>query len=338
MTAANKAPRNSALDFTKGALVLFMVLYHWNNYFFGAHDNRYLRFLTPSFIFISGFIISNIYLSKYEASDPKLPKRLFERGLKILGVFFVLNFTRDALALFGGQDQAVAAHWTVQSLIDIYIVGNGVGGGQGKAVAFFVLVPIGYLLILSALLVMLSRYFRYAFHVFATVFLIAIGALYFVGMQSPNLELLTIGLLGVIAGYLPLSRVNSVVRHPFALCVSYLVYLGAITHWNVRYPLQIVGVYLTLMIIYLVGLKSGEPGTLRGWVILLGKYSLYGYIAQIAILQLLHVALKTLTPPILLLAVSFVLAFVLTVVSVEILDRLRRRSSLLDSAYKAVFA
>lgn len=185
---------------------------------------------------------------------------------------------------------------------------------------------------------MLSRYFRYAFHVFATVFLIAIGALYFVGMQSPNLELLTIGLLGVIAGYLPLSRVNSVVRHPFALCVSYLVYLGAITHWNVRYPLQIVGVYLTLMIIYLVGLKSGEPGTLRGWVILLGKYSLYGYIAQIAILQLLHVALKTLTPPILLLAVSFVLAFVLTVVSVEILDRLRRRSSLLDSAYKAVFA
>jgi hypothetical protein len=338
MTPANRVPRNSALDFTKGALVLFMVLYHWNNYFFGAHDNRYLRFLTPSFIFISGFIVSNIYLSKYGTADPQLPKRLFERGLKILGVFFVLNFTRDALVRFAGQDQSVAAHWTPQSLIDIYVVGNGVGGGQGKAVAFFVLVPIGYLLILSALLVMLFRYFRYVFHLFAALFLIAIGVLYFAGAQSPNLELLAIGLLGVIAGYLPVDRVNSLVRHPFTLCLAYLAYLAAITRWNVRYPLQIIGVYLTLMIIYLVGLKSGEPGTLRGWVILLGKYSLYGYIAQIAILQLLHVALKTLTPPLLLLAVSFVLAFVLTVVSVEILDRLRRRSALLDSAYKAVFA
>jgi hypothetical protein len=185
---------------------------------------------------------------------------------------------------------------------------------------------------------MLFRYFRYVFHLFAALFLIAIGVLYFAGAQSPNLELLAIGLLGVIAGYLPVDRVNSLVRHPFTLCLAYLAYLAAITRWNVRYPLQIIGVYLTLMIIYLVGLKSGEPGTLRGWVILLGKYSLYGYIAQIAILQLLHVALKTLTPPLLLLAVSFVLAFVLTVVSVEILDRLRRRSALLDSAYKAVFA
>ncbi len=338
MAVITKVPRNSALDFTKGALVLFMVLYHWNNYFFTAHDNRYLRFLTPSFIFISGFIISNIYLSKYDPSDSKLPKRLFERGLKILGVFFVLNFTRDALALLGGHDESVAAHWRLQSLVDIYLVGNGVGGGQGKAVAFFVLVPIGYLLILAAVLVVLARHFRYAFHSFALLFLIAIGVLYAFGIQSPNLELLAIGLLGVLAGYVPLEKVNSYVRHPYLLCLAYLAYLGAITRWNVIYPLQIVGVYLTLMIIYLIGLKPGEPGAVRGWVVLLGKYSLFGYIAQIAILQILHVALKTVSPPFLLLAVSFVLAFVLTVVSVEILDRLRKRSSVVDTVYRAVFA
>src|SRR6267154_2261480 len=82
---ANKTNRNPALDFTKGALVLIMVLYHWINYFYGPHDNRYLRFLTPSFICITGFLISNIYLSKYDISDPRLPKRLFQRGAKILG-------------------------------------------------------------------------------------------------------------------------------------------------------------------------------------------------------------------------------------------------------------
>src|SRR5689334_8721443 len=99
MATSSKSNRISALDFTKGALVLIMVLYHWINYFYGPSDNRYLRFLTPSFIFITGFLISNVYLTKYGLSNPQLPKRLIQRGLKILGVFAVLNLTRNLLAL-----------------------------------------------------------------------------------------------------------------------------------------------------------------------------------------------------------------------------------------------
>jgi uncharacterized membrane protein len=34
-------PRDTAIDFTKGALVLFMVLYHWLNYVFGPHGKYY---------------------------------------------------------------------------------------------------------------------------------------------------------------------------------------------------------------------------------------------------------------------------------------------------------
>ncbi len=66
--SAPKSRRIPALDFTKGALVLLMVLYHWINYFVGpevTYYYKYLRFLTPSFIFIAGFMISNVYLSKY---------------------------------------------------------------------------------------------------------------------------------------------------------------------------------------------------------------------------------------------------------------------------------
>src|SRR5579872_443944 len=77
----NRVP---ALDFTKGALVLIMVLYHWLNYFVGPQGDiyKYLRFLTPSFIFITGFLISNVYLSKYGIADPRIPRRLVQRGLK----------------------------------------------------------------------------------------------------------------------------------------------------------------------------------------------------------------------------------------------------------------
>ena len=56
-------------------LVLFMVLYHWLNYFVTPFGDmyKYLRFLTPSFIFITGFLISNVYLERYDIADRRVP-------------------------------------------------------------------------------------------------------------------------------------------------------------------------------------------------------------------------------------------------------------------------
>jgi len=39
------------------------------------------------------------------------------------------------------------------------------------------------------------------------------------------------------------------------------------------------------MVIYLVGISGSDSGKIRSEVILLGKYSLFGYISQIAILS-----------------------------------------------------
>jgi hypothetical protein len=336
MTTNRKIGRNPALDFAKGALVLIMVLYHWLDYFYGPHDSRYLRFLTPSFIFITGFLISNIYLSKYDVSSPKLPKRLLQRGLKILGVFAVLNVTRNLLVQGSSLSQASPSAWSIRNLVDVYLTGGGLEEGQAKAVAFFVLVPISYLLILSALLVVVSRFYRYTFYVVCLFCLLCTVALNFMGFHT-YLELLTIGLLGVITGYVPVERVNALVRHPYLLAVAYVLYLVAITIWNVIYPLQIIGVYLSLMIIYLMGQHSGEPGKVRGTILLLGKYSLLGYISQIAILQLLRFGLSRIGSEAVVLVLSFVLAFALTIISIELVDRARAESTTLDSIYKLVF-
>ncbi len=339
MTApGTKASRIPALDFTKGALVLTMVLYHWINYFFVAQDNRYLRFLTPSFIFITGFLISNVYISKYGVSDTQLPKRLIQRGLKILCVFVFLNVTRSLLGPGGSPEQSSAAPWSTRSLIDVYLLGSGVGGGQAKAVAFFILVPIGYLLILAALLVVVSRFYRYAFYAACLFFFLCIIALDWQGVHCANLELLAIGLLGVIAGYFPIEHVNAAVRHPYFLAAAYLLYLGAITLWNVIYPLQIVGVCLSLMIIYLVGQQSDQPGRVNEVVVLLGKYSLFGYIAQIAILQVLRLESRHMNSEVAARGISFVLAFALTIISVELVHRVRAQSTTVDALYKSVFA
>jgi len=338
MAATNKAKRIPALDYVKGALVLIMVLYHWINYFQGPHDNRYLRFLTPSFICITGFLISHVYFSRYGIKDPGLPKRLAERGLKLFGVFVLLNLARG---LFSPPPPAAfdsPAQSALRRIVDVYVIGTGLGGGQYKAVAFFILVPISYLLILSALLVFVSRFYRHTFHVACALSLLCIVAMDVRGIESGNLELLAIGLMGVIVGYLPLEKLNTLIRRPYLLGAAYLLYLGAITLWNVIYPLQIVGVCLSLLILYLLGQSSSESARISGRIVLLGKYSLFGYIAQIAILQmlrrgLLHVNLGPAT-----LAASFVAAFALTIVSVEVVHSARAGSATVDRMYKAVFA
>ncbi len=335
------APRIAAMDFTKGALVLIMVLYHWLNYFYGFEGDiyKYLRFLTPSFIFITGFLVSNIYLSKYGVSDPRPPRRLAQRGLKILGVFAGLNVLRALVLPAASRAQLLSDHMSLRYLFDVYVTGNVLSAGQGKAVAFYILVPIGYLLLLSALLLIAARYFKYVFHLVGAIFLVGVFALIAAGYPSPNLELLTIGLLAVILGYAPIEKVSTFVRHPYLLAAAYLAYLAALQVWNVIYPLQIVGVLLTLMIIYLVGDASGQPGRTRGMVILLGKYSLLGYIAQIAILQTLHqglghASLNRTTG----LVVSFLAAFALTILAVQATDYARGKITAVDRLYKAVFA
>src|ERR1039458_3410046 len=59
--------RIAALDWTKGALILFMVAYHAINYSaFRPLAFRYLAFLPPSFILITGFLVGQVYAAKYD--------------------------------------------------------------------------------------------------------------------------------------------------------------------------------------------------------------------------------------------------------------------------------
>jgi peptidoglycan/LPS O-acetylase OafA/YrhL len=336
---SRKGERITALDFTKGALVLIMVLYHWVNYFIGPQWEyyRYLRFLTPSFIFITGFMISNVYLSKYDATDPRLPKRLFVRGLKLLALFVVLNMARILLVPVLSGGSAAASQSGLTNLFAIFITGN-VSVLPGKVVSFSILVPISYLLILSGALILPYRVFRPTFQVVGVSCLLTALTLDFLGLPSWNLEALTIGLLGVAAGFIPIARINKFVQHPYLLGAAYLCYIAAITVWNVPFSLLIVGVCLSVMAIYLAGSSDGKPGRIRAEFILLGKYSLFGYISQIAILQFLRAGFRHVDLGPSGLGLTFCAAFFLTILSVEVVDRARAKATSMDRLYKAVFA
>jgi hypothetical protein len=327
--------RNAEIDFVKGFLVLVMVFYHWANYFMaGRFDFRYLRFLTPSFIFITGFLISNVYMPRYGIGDGRSAKRLAERGLKLLLIFASLNaFIR--LAAGSGQ-------LSIQTVARVFIVGDVSIVGTMKGMSFYILVPISYLLLLSGLLMIACRSVSYAFHLAFAALIAAMLALYAADISSPNVELLSMGVLGVVCGYVPLRRITQWASHVAVLAVAYACYVAAIAVWDVRYPLQIVGVCLTVMIAYRLGGPAlHEHGPIRRLFILVGQYSLFGYIAQIAILQLLRRALANLPMaygvPGSVPAVALAAAMCLTVLAIEMMDHIRKRGPFIDDAYRMVF-
>lgn len=331
--------RDTAIDFTKGALVLFMVLYHWLNYFFGPHGQYYdyLRFLTPSFIFITGFMISQIQLRRYENSGRILSRRLFVRGLKLLIVFLVLN----ALVYAALSRVQVSQSLWGKSLRSLswaaFVVGTSRAADGQKNVVFNILVPIAYLLIVSAAVV-LTRRVRYAFYCTLSLLLAAVIFIRFSHLENMYLDLLMIGVLGVIVGFAGREQISYLVSHPYILITLYCLFLAAITIWGVPLPLEIASVILTTALLYSAGSRVAPAGTARRRVILLGKYSLLGYIGQIAILQGLRRISWLSQHGVVASLGALLLGVLLTVAVVEAVDIARQRFKIANDLYRLVFA
>jgi peptidoglycan/LPS O-acetylase OafA/YrhL len=329
------AGRNSALDFTKGVLVLLMVLYHWINYFVSRDGGfyKYLRFITPSFIFITGFLIANVYLARFQIGDPRLHLRLVQRGIKLLVIFTLLNIGGSLLLAPGAGEGTAGFAAFLQSAGSTYITGNG------RTASFSVLVPISYVLIFSSVLLFPCKWFKPFLTVVCGLLWLGIYVLHRNNLGSANLELFTIGLLGMVLGRLPIERIDRLADQLWLIVAAYGGYLTSLAVWNEIYPLQVVGVCLSVLLIYIIGIRIGDWSVVHRPMMLLGKYTLLAYIAQIAVLVLLSILLRRLN----LgdgsrLAVSFLGALGLTIAIIKAVDHSREQWIPVDRLYKFVFA
>ena len=166
---------------------------------------------------------------------------------------------------------------------------------------------------------------------FASIYLLDLN-----GLQSGNLELFAVGLFGMALGRISLPRLNQPSRHPLPAVVAYGAYLAALNIWGEIYPLQVMGVCLSLLLIYMLGVKVGERGWAQSRTILLGQYSLLAYIVQIGVVLMLSSGLRRLNLGQGTVVVSFVAAFGLTLGIIEIVDVARAKSKTVDSLYRGV--
>jgi hypothetical protein len=246
-------------------------------------------------------------------------------------LFTALNIGAS-LAVGRNYNGAEMGIWTfIDNAYAVYITGNG-------RAAFDVLVPIGYFLLLAPCLLMATSRFALIPHAVAGTVFVAVLVASSRGMTTGNLELLAIGVFGMTAGTVPFVTINEALRRPSLIVVAYAGYLIAITVWNVRFFLQVGGVCLSLMLIYLMGVRLGANGGGQRLIIELGKYSLFAYIAQVVLLQMLRRAIGGVELHAIGLLLSLTASLVLTTLSVELLSAARARSVTVDRLYRAIFA
>jgi len=325
--------RIDALDLTKGVLVLLMVLYHSINYtseYYLAF--KYIAFLPPSFIFITGYLLSVVYLPRYDRQSKNVCKRLLVRGAKLVALFTALNVLAHLFIRRGRAGERLDAlsfftHWQ-----DVYIT------GAGRFAVFEVLLPIGYLLVLAPVFLWLAHRSRSGF-VAATVLLLS-GCTWFeyCGYPLSNLNLLSAGVFGMAIGLCPVEKLALLGRYFPITLLAYGIYLLIGLAIGQPFLVQILGATVALAAIFSVCTQIKPDGPLRVPLALLGQYSLISYIAQIGILQLLSKFTGRPEPISTGAAFLFCATLILTILAAKIVDLGRNRSSSVDLLYKAVFA
>jgi hypothetical protein len=319
--------RVGALDMTKGVLVVLMVIYHSINYtnqYYLAF--QYIGFLPPSFILIAGFLITNLYSTRYDARDWRPHKRLFLRGAKLLALFTVLNVVAHAIRGRTGID-VYFAHW-----FEVYVFGSG------RLAAFEVLLPIAYLLLLAPLIILADHLHRLVLPAITIAFLVLCAILDSRGNSLANLNLLSAGILGMLLGRAPIKDLHVLGRRFPITALVYSIYFALCFTVGQSYLVQLFGACAALALIYSSCVNIGETGWSQARLVRLGRYSLVSYIVQIAILQVL---VRVVGRPDLwslgFLGLFFGTLILMTII-VEAIEWARTRSFGVETVYKAVFA
>lgn len=333
MGGANpKAPRIEALDFTKGLLVVCMVAYHSLNY-----STRYelgfrlMGFLPPSFIVITGFLLSRVYFARPVGEVRPVCRRLLVRGAKLFVLFTVLNVMAGLVRRTTPPGVVAGPAALFTQAFDVFV------SGHGRLAVFEVLLPIAYLLMGGPMLLWLDLAHRRLVPALTAITLAACLVLEQQGALMPNPALMTAGLVGIVLGRIPGDRLDWLCRAWPLPVAAYVAYVGLVILLGQGFAIQLFGACAVLAVCYAVGLRAGARGWLSGRVITLGQHSLLAYIVQIAVLQLLAALMGRPEPASFEFAALFLAALALTGAFIEFTHWARGRSVSFHAAYRLAF-
>lgn len=332
MISSQGIARNLTLDFVKGVLVIVMVTYHAMNVFALVGPDAYgrIRFVSGSFIFISGYVIATFNAAKFQANWRHTSQRLIVRGLKLLIVFTALNVIINLVGVGNPNKMQLGVRQYLGNFGAIY------GAGDLRLTSFQILLPIAYVLIISPVFLLLSGANR--FLTLACAIAVFSATIFNVG--SVNLELVILGVIGFFAGMLVRGMKRSFfIKSRIILAISLMACISLMEYMSRNEMTYAIAVMIVLKLFYDLGRNVDLGNRNAKAVVLLGQYSLVCYIAQIIFLQELSRLLARQrwelgyeTMVIIMVTTGFlwVLSALATV--------LRQRYWLVDKSYKFIFS
>jgi len=280
LDATNSAPaaRDLTLDVVKGALVVVMVVYHAMNIFStaGPDEYAYVRFVSGSFILMSGYIVARFDGPRFKADWRGTSRRLVARGLKLLILFTLLNLL-ISLTGIGNPDKVQSdLQGYTGTLFEVYVA------GEPRYASFQILLPIAYLLVTAPTVLMLGRLSKWLFVAsFATAFAVSL-----MGIESVNLDFAILGVIGLSGGILTNSVKKPVaMTGVWSIAGSLLASVMLMKYLNANLATYALGTIVILKLLYQLSKAVGPTTALAGASILLGRYSLVCYVAQIIFMQ-----------------------------------------------------
>lgn len=308
-----------------------MVFYHTINYFatIGYDGTKYLRFVTGSFIFISGYIVAVFYQHKYLLNRIATSKRLVTRGFKILIIYTSLNLLINLLNIQTFKAIQYDIDSFLTNLDDIYLKGNSLYA------AFQILVPIAYLLILSPLLLFWGKWKKTI--IASTAILLSAHVL--LNISSFNLYGLLIGLFGLSIGLLSIDQNAFSIKSKSLIIVLFCLSIIMMPFFDKNILLYAIGLTIIMKLVFDFSKLLNLDIFLNKLVILLGRYSLLSYLMQIFFLQGMYQLFlkKRFDLGYELLLIIFITNIFLIVLC-SLIDLLRHKFILLNRLYKLVFA
>ncbi len=279
-------PRNQDLDVIKGCLVVVMIIYHNASAERGPELERVtnaIPFVHSAFLEITGFLCGYHYWPRVRQNRAAVVKRLLNRAVKVAFLFTVCNVALNVAGLGPGWDKisVVLANW--RSCLERCVVGI-----SGDYFAFEVLVYITEFLCLAALI---ARCYLIA-HVLLTA-AIFLGIV--MGGDTPLF--LACGALGMMVGIAAsgggLRRYDRFLRRAWVLLlVPVAVDVVIRSRHGFRLPnvaeLPLRSVETLLWFYVFLGSFGRWRWGIRHLTIV-GRYTLFAYLFQMALVKVLVV-------------------------------------------------
>lgn len=323
--------RDLNLDFVKGFLVICMVMYHTITYFTNAgyDGTKYIRFVTGSFIFISGYIVAVYYQKKFEINKKKICERLEVRGLKLLSLFTFINIAINVLGIQSHKLIFYNIESYLTSLYSVYIEGNSIYA------VFQIIVPISYLLLLSPILLIFQKWRKTIIIVISILLTVHVA----LGIASFNLYGLLIGLAGFSVGLTRINHVKYGIKFKSIIIIVFCITVLMFKYFDRNIISYAIGIMIILKLVYDFSKTQDLSRHFNKLIVLLGQYSLVAYFTQILFLQCIYQTFITRRFNFGYEAITiFIITNFFLILLCLLLDLLRRNFRLLDKSYKLIFS